>query len=89
MKIIVIIQLEKIAAMLVLKEVIENKNMEFRDIRIFDNMEKVEEYIDQSKILWESYLSSEMMQVFKVNHICHYLVLLRFLYYVLEKSESA
>lgn len=70
--------IRKIAAMLVLKEVIENKNMEFRDIRIFDNMEKVEKYIDQSKILWESYLSSEMMQVFKVNHICHYLVLLRF-----------
>ncbi|MDR2279168.1 MAG: hypothetical protein LBE23_15015, partial [Vagococcus sp.] len=70
--------IRKIAAMLVLKEVIDNKNMEFRDIRFFDDVDKIEKYIGKSKELWESYLESEMMQVFKVNHICHYLVLLRF-----------
>ncbi|QER40858.1 hypothetical protein F2A31_14580 [Acinetobacter suaedae] len=70
--------IRKIAAMLVLKEVIDNKNMEFRDIRFFDDIDKIEKYIGESKELWKSYLESEMMQVFKVNHILHYLVLLRF-----------
>lgn len=68
----------KVAAMLVLQEVIDNKNMKFRDIRFFDHSDKVERYIEKSKNLWKSYLESEMLKVFKTNHICHYLVLLRF-----------
>lgn len=50
--------------MLVLQEVIDNKNMEFRDIRFFDYSDKVEGYIEKSKNLWKSYLESEMLQVF-------------------------
>lgn len=70
--------IRKIAAMLVLQEVIDNKNMEFRDIRFFDYSDKVEGYIEKSKNLWKFYLESEMLKVFENNHICHYLVLLRF-----------